>query len=441
MPKITIREIDRTTPLGSDRDEYIVFIPGNVNADVEDVFTFKGEFDTPTLITSIDDFIEFAGETIPTYEDNSDLPYTIATTEGQTTTYTTYDPGYMLAKLCLAKGLSVLYYVPSNDGARYTTFATIKAAIEVATSGTTYKCDVFNGLEDKRLYNLRFLTNGGYSFVTVSGTTTKTYTVPNSIKTIMYLANKRGDCTFLADHNYDIEDNLEILGCANAVNESLADVANYNNGKYGALFTPHCKYDFTSGENKIEGMTLPASVAYLDAFGTSIVNYPPYYAMAGRLRGNISGTPIKYLGDLDVEVLSVEKNGVAVNAITNVNPYGTLVWGNRTLFKNEDGLVASSFLNIRQLCNELSKTLYASSLAYMFEQNSDRLWINFKSDITALLDNMKTNLGIKGYKIFKLTPDTRAQIKALVRIIPTEAVEKFDLTIELVDDNVIVELV
>ncbi len=69
----------------------------------------------------------------------------------------------------------------------------------------------------------------------------------------------------------------------------------------------------------------------------------------------------------------------------------------------------------------------------MFEQNSDRLWFNFKSQIVKLLDTMQTGQGIRGYRIIKQTPDSKAQIKALIRIIPMEAVEKFDLTVELSD--------
>ena len=439
MPKITIREIDSTTPLGLDRDEYIVFIPGNVGGtNAKDskgnTFAFKGAFDKPTLISNIRQFIDFAGDTIPTYEGDATTPYTIATTSGQTTIYTVYDPGYMIARKSLEKGLKVYYYVPSKNDSKITVWSDIVDAIETLEDNTiTYKCKVFKGLEDKRKYNLRFITNGGYSLVTKNN-------VPNSIKAIMYLANVRGDCTFLADHDFNVTTNEDVLLCAKGVSDCLSTLANYKDGKYGAMFTPQCTYANVSGDVEIN-IDLPASVAYLDAFGTSVINYPPYYAMAGRLRGNISGTPTRELGDLDVEVLSVEENGVAVNPITKVDPYGILVWGNRTLFKNGDGLVASSFLNIRQLCSELSKTLYSQSLAYMFEQNSDRLWINFKSKISEVLDGMKTNLGIKGYKIIKLTPDTRAQIKALVKVVAVEAVEKFDLTIELVDNDVVLELV
>lgn len=432
MPIIEIREIDRTTPYGA-TSQSVVFIPGNVS---NTEFT---DFNKIIEINSLKKFNSLIGDTIPTYTESSDIaPYTKVGGTVEDPTYTTYDPGYMLAKTAVSKGMTVLYYAPGNSGVAYTSFSAIKSAIETAltitvSGGVETDSALIQDLKDKRKYNITLLSNGGYSSVDKPSTT---IVVPESIKGLMDVANVRGDCTFLADHTYDLSSNSDILSYASAVDTCLNGTIDGLSGKYGAMFTPWCYYNVANGLTN-EYILLPASLAYLDAFATSQkAGNPTYYAVAGRARGNISGTPSRYLGDKDVEVLSVEENGVAVNPITNVSPYGVLVWGNRTLFKNEDGLVASSFLNIRQLCSTLSKTLYTSSLAYMFEQNSDRLWINFKSDITKVLDDMKQNLGIKGYKLFKLTPDTRAQIKALIRVIPTEAVEKFDLTIELVDGEI-----
>ena len=160
--------------------------------------------------------------------------------------------------------------------------------------------------------------------------------------------------------------------------------------------------------------------------------------MAGRVRGKISGVPTANYGEIFANSL-MSDNDVSVNPITNVTPYGIMVWGNRTLFANSEGLIASCFLNIRQLCCDIKKRLYRSAKAYMFEQNSDRLWFNFKNDITSLLDDMVTNQGIKGYKVIKLDTKEKAKIKALVRIIPVEAVEKFELTLELSDTLEITE--
>ena len=96
-------------------------------------------------------------------------------------------------------------------------------------------------------------------------------------------------------------------------------------------------------------------------------------------------------------------------------------------------LVASSFLNIRHLCSSIKKQLYRSARKFTFEPNSDVLWIKFKDSITPLLDEMKNNQGIKGYQIIKVKTNKKAVLKARIRIIPIEAVEDFDLTVELTD--------
>ena len=69
-----------------------------------------------------------------------------------------------------------------------------------------------------------------------------------------------------------------------------------------------------------------------------------------------------------------------------------------------------------------------------FEQNTDILWFNLRAQITPLLDKMKTGSGIKGYRLIKLNSDERAKLKFYIRIVPIEAVEDFEITIQLVDD-------
>ena len=274
----------------------------------------------------------------------------------------------------------------------------------------------YEDLKDKSLYNIRFITNGGYDSVDVAIVDNKPKPEPSSLSTIQSIAEQRGDCVALVDHRWNLEKAL-VIESANRV----------TNNAYSAMFSPWCSYNVND-----YNIVLPASVAYLEAFASAVVNNPTWYAAAGALRGTISGVPIKDYGETYANTMSRDI-GVSVNPITPIAPYGVLIWGNRTLFDNPKGLVASSFLNIRQLCCDLKKQLYVSAKGYMFEQNSDRVWFNFKSQIARLLDNMQTGQGIRGYKIIKLTPDSKAQIKALVRIIPIEAVEKFDLTVELSD--------
>ena len=297
-------------------------------------------------------------------------------------------------------------YVDATYGK--TVFISTYAGVQSMINNETFWTD----LDDKSLYQFRYLITGGY--VVSDKTTQGTSNDITAMSQIITIANTRGDCIGLLDHTRNLSTKNDIISAAQRVTS-----------KYCTMFSPWCSYTINN-----LSLPMPASMAYLEAFINGVQNNPTWYAMAGRLRGTITGTPIKQYGEKFANSL-MSDTGVSVNPITNVYPYGILIWGNRTL-NNNSGLVASSFLNIRQLCVDIFKSLYINAKGYMFEQNSDRLWFNFKSNIAKLLDNMKSGEGISGYRIIRLEPE-RAKVRALIRIVPLEAVEKFDLTVELND--------
>ena len=102
-------------------------------------------------------------------------------------------------------------------------------------------------------------------------------------------------------------------------------------------------------------------------------------------------------------------------------------------------LVASSFLNIRNLIISIKKRLYRSSRQFTFAANSDVLWVNFKSTITPLLENMLHNQGIRDYNISKISTTKKALLAAKIKIVPIEAIEDFDLTVEVTDSITVLE--
>lgn len=227
-------------------------------------------------------------------------------------------------------------------------------------------------------------------------------------------------------------------------------------GKYGAIFAPSFITRFVI-KNNTEELEVPASFDYLACFAKYITNFKPWFAMSGSVRGVSPYTgiaPKKQFGDADVDLFQVrsgsENDGhIATNVICNIRPYGNIIWGNRTMFplgkpENADAesavqLTASNFLNIRQLCIDIKKTLYRAARRFTFEPNSDVLWVNFKGAITPLLEEMKANQGIKGYQIIKIKTNKKAVLVARIKIVPVEAVEDFDLTVELADSIEVTE--
>jgi phage tail sheath protein FI len=178
----------------------------------------------------------------------------------------------------------------------------------------------------------------------------------------------------------------------------------------------------------------------------SIKTNANWLAIAGVTRGGVMNLSS---GGMDTTISNgaadkmQPRDNISINAITNIKPYGYTIWGNRTLKKNAKNLVATSFLNIRNLVSDVKKTCYDTARSMTFEQDTDILWINFKAEISKLLNRMVTGYGISGYKILRDTSHKKAVEKgticAKVILFPTYAVEDFYITIVLKDDEVTVE--
>jgi hypothetical protein len=264
----------------------------------------------------------------------------------------------------------------------------------------------------------------------------------------------RGDCVALIELDEqcytttksDITDPIDLI--ISGINE-MKDI-NSNNGKYCAMTVPSVTYQMPDNYADFNNnKTFPGAFHYLTCFINSIrLGFAEWYAAAGYTRGvssyTIKSTAVK-LGEIAINALEPRNiNGAedpkfACNVIANFRG-SYYLWGNRTahpLGKKgslESGdLVASSFLNIRQLCTTIKKQLYVACRTFTFDPNSDALWVNFVNAIRPTLETMKADQGIRDYKILKVTTDTKATLKAKIRIIPIEAVEDFDLEVYLED--------
>lgn len=311
-------------------------------------------------------------------------------------------------------------------------------------------CEVENSklytLMDKGEYQIKFLTLGAYpSFeFGLDKTGTGSIETYNIFDNLIETAAKRGDCIALVDHTNNSTRTLQTT--AGSVYSSLsAYVKNSltitrkggdseDGYTYGAMFTPYATYRLSTQNN--EQYILPASFGYLSAFAASTQTNPNWYAVAGVSRGVPSGL-IGLSQNITNAIADLyqPRNNVAINCITNIKPYGYTIWGNRTLKNNSaDGdLKALSFLNIRVLTCDLKKTLYQACKRYTFENNTDIMWLNFKSQIEPTLAKMLSGNGIASYQIIKVATTKKATIEAIIRLVPIEPVEDWFITIELTD--------
>ena len=308
-----------------------------------------------------------------------------------------------------------------------------------------YDAGAQDGLADKGNFSIKYLTSGGYPVYE--------YNSNSIVAKMKTLAETRGDCVAIIDHTDNLyrESNVALAGSLyKTVSE---DVSLQEGGEYATMFTPWATYVRTTTDKDSEGVALkssafrmPASFAYLTSLADSIQTNASWLAVAGATRGIVgnlaSGGMTTDIPNGAADTMQ-PRQGIAINAITNIKPYGYTIWGNRTLKKNAENLTATSFLNIRNLVSDVKKTCYRAARALTFEQNTEVLWVNFKSKIAPTLDRMLSGYGISGYKIIRDTEHEKAAEKATicakVILYPVYAVEDFYITIVLKDDEITVE--
>lgn len=287
----------------------------------------------------------------------------------------------------------------------------------------------WNRLQNKTLYNIRFLTTGGYA-------------CPSS--DMIACAASRGDCIALIDHaktaTSDLKEGETVVGNVRKHMEQFKS-------DFAAGFTPWFKTrnDILGGSSEKE-VSIPASFGYLFAYAKSIKNNPSWLPVAGAARGIIDDlTGVDYEYD-EAEINALQKRvglnedgdnvGIAINPIAYMGEsFGYLIWGNRTLNNNDaaKGLQAKSFLNVRNLVCELKKQIEAASLKYTFEPNNDVLWINWQAYLIPTLNRMESGAGILGYKLIREKTTAKARLKARIIIVPIEGVEDFEINVLMSD--------
>ena len=309
----------------------------------------------------------------------------------------------------------------------------ISAAEAYNYLSTRFEYSVDNPLWDKNAFNLKYVTTGAFPIFEYDSNA-----IVNDMLALANPSGGRGDCIALIDHTNNVDRVLAGEGSVfYSINKSYKIRSNF-----AAMYTPWVLF----GTN-----AMPGSYAYLISMASAVQTNPNWLAIAGVNRAVVPGATglstnkrmTRAIADSYMTFAELDSGtnySTFINPITSVRPYGLTVWGNRTLAdtiaNTEEALY---YLNMRSLIAEIKKKCYAAAEQLMFEQNSDVLWINFKSKILPLLDEMASSYGISGYKIIKQPSDNGVQLKALIKVFPIYAVEDFDITIMLTSEEVIVE--
>jgi len=445
MPKITISEVDLTVNNAIDVTENIVFVPGMSTKDVAT---------EPKLYRSVDAFIA----------DFGDKPYKFvnAQTDGGQVTYLAageYERSYIYALELLNMGVSVYFYnvvkIDSEDDSL--------SVNNFYSKLTDSNNNAFQPVIDKWLYNIKFITSGGYASI-LNTADSNSYGI---LQTMLMAAAVRADAIALID----VPDNETVLTTHTNINANISEEDYIINSvtsnacklkfnadgkrkeestlKYGSIIAPcgvfelkeaHLLIEKVNGTNQIK---MVGSFGYLLALANSVnvQKNPDYFAIAGVTRGYVPHLKslVNEPTGADIEAVETKDSGkISINPIVKVQPnFGYCLWGNRTLFPNPPAdLAASSFLNIRLMSSDVKKIIYAACKKYTFETNSTELWLNFKSEVEPILEKMVANGALEDYELLKQKSTEKATLSVYVKLVTQYAIEDFDITIALTDSTV-----
>lgn len=397
----------------------------------------------PILCTTIDQFESYFGKepfkftNNETYEDVG-FESTAFLTGDNIVKSGEYDKSYIMAKEILKLGMPVVYdVVVPHTNIGYPTTDLVKKFYENLPTEIAK-------LEDKGEYTVKYITTGGYPSFEYCGFKTEgelNDSYPIVVK-MVEVASTRGDAVAIIDHTNFASRPLDATN-----NNSVYHIL--ESGTYGVsaqsefatMFTPWAYYTCPNAPSNGTTQCMPASYGYLTSLAKSIKTNPNWLAIAGVARGQVPN--ILYLNTIErlsntIANAYQPRKGISINAITNIKPYGLTIWGNRTTMNAEENLVAHSFLNLRNLVSDVKKQAYVTAKKLIFEQNSDILWLNFKAGVSPVLDQMISGHGIGGYKILKGTTKEKAKLVATIKLYPIYAVEDFDITIVMADEEIAV---
>ena len=391
------------------------------------------------------------------------------------------DPGYIYACELLYAGIPI-YYIPVAGATALGVYQAMEGQENVPS--------IFDQLRDRGTYNVKYLTSGGYPtfeydnnkivhiMLEVAGASNdQTDDYEDFDTDHLKITNGRGDCLALIDH-FEL-DERNLLGAGSIwsrINKNYpTDPAHPDSGKdedicglkgrkylsYGAMYTPYAQYDlkktYVVDDKEIIAEYLPASFAYMICLAKQLNgSLPSYEATAGVGRGTVANIHFNsktnrynlctkevltnYIANFFNSPLKADrKDTISINALTQINPYGIVIWGDRTLMQKDKvlGIKATGIVNIRNMVSDIKKQMYQVARRYMFSANNDALWINFRNGVIGLLNQMQSGYGIESYTLSKDTEkSTKAALYVLCSIKPIYPVEKFDITIEITDDDV-----
>lgn len=232
----------------------------------------------------------------------------------------------------------------------------------------------------------------------------------------------RGDCLALVDPPANLKPQ-EVMKWHNGQLGTTGAPTVALNSSYGALYWPWLKVLDALNE---QNLWLPPSGFIAEVMAFNDFQADPWFAPAGLVRGRITNVlEAQYKpnqGDRDV----LYSGSNAVNPITTFAANGIVVWGQRTLQREQTAL---DRVNVRRLLIVLRLAIDAAARVLVFQPNDNTLWRRFSNTVNPILEGVRQRRGLVDFKVVMDAstnpPEVIEQNQAIGNIFlkPTKAAE------------------
>jgi len=208
------------------------------------------------------------------------------------------------------------------------------------------------------------------------------YVQPNTMRTVVALAELRQDCIAVLDMP---DEHFEVVNAVNFRRNALN-----LNSSYGAIYGPWLEIRDTINNKKL---FVPPSGLVAGTYARTDTERALWFAPAGLNRGNLKvlGIRKKYnQGHRD----ALDRS--QINAIRYLPGRGYVVWGQETLQSHASAL---SNVNVRRLINFIKKSISTAANVGVFDPNDTFLRLKLRSISEGFLQPIKNGRGLYDFDV------------------------------------------
>jgi len=202
------------------------------------------------------------------------------------------------------------------------------------------------------------------------------------------------------------------------------------NSSYGALYWSWQK-DVNPTDGRI--VDVPPSVFMAEKYLEVDNTFGPWYPPAGDVRGRLVSQGYEASPSFaQREQLYGDFN--AINPIVNFSSKGLLVYGQKTLLRDNSAL---NRVNVRRMVIFIKKLIKRAMDSMLFEPHNPDSWRRATNSITSILEPIRQRNGIDQYSVTidgsTNTPDLIAQsiMSGIIKIVPVGTIEIIELTLQV----------